>query len=282
MIGRREQDELIVQNLPLVGYHVSEMIRRVPAHVQRDELAAAGSLALVQAARAFNPDLGVPFGRYATVRVRGAIVDELRGMDWASRGARHRARQLTELSDQLTAALGRKPSREELAEAMGVDVAEVEATQGDVERRVLSIDGDGAAAAENLSASGLGPEERLLVGEKLHYLTAAVVELPERLRHVVEELFFRDRPVVDLAAEMGVTQSRISQLRTQALSMLKDAINTSLDPELVPMAPPVPGVAERRRQAYYAAVAERATGTISRTSATQVATARTSVELEAV
>src|SRR4051794_39144406 len=138
------------------------MIRRVPAHVQRDELAAAGSLALVQAARAFNPDLGVPFSRYAAMRVRGAIVDELRGMDWASRGARHRARQLTETSEQLTAALGRKPTREELAEALGVDVADVDATRGDVERRVLSIDAEGAGAAESLSASGLGPEERVL------------------------------------------------------------------------------------------------------------------------
>ncbi|MFD1505468.1 sigma-70 family RNA polymerase sigma factor [Georgenia yuyongxinii] len=262
--GRQEQDELIVENLPLVGYHVSEMIRRVPAHVQRDELAAAGSLALVQAARAFNPELGVPFGRYAAVRVRGAIVDELRGMDWASRGARHRARRLAETSEQLTAALGRTPTREELAEALGVDVAEVEATRGDAERRVLSIDADGAAAAESLTAGGLGPEERLLVDEKLRYLSAGVSELPDRLRLVVEELFFRDRPVVELAEELGVTQSRISQLRTQALGMLRDAINSSLDPELAPAPVVEPGVAERRRQAYYAAVAERASATVAR------------------
>ncbi|TRW45616.1 sigma-70 family RNA polymerase sigma factor [Georgenia yuyongxinii] len=262
--GREQQDELILQNLPLIGYHVSEMIRRVPAHVQRDELAAAGSLALVQAARAFNPELGVPFTRYAAVRVRGAIVDELRGMDWASRGARQRARQLTETSEQLTAALGRKPTRDELAEALGVDVTEVDATRGDVERRVLSIDADGAGAAESLTSSGLGPEERVLVSERLRYLTAGVEELPERLRHVVEELFFRDRPVVDLAAEMGVTQSRISQLRTQALGMLRDAMNSSLEPDLAPEPTAEPGVAERRRRAYYAAVAERASGALAR------------------
>lgn len=251
-------DELIVQNLPLVGYHVTEMIRRLPAHIQRDDLAAAGSLALVQAARAYNPAIGVPFGRYAGVRIHGAIVDELRGMDWASRGARQRARQLTELDDTLTAALGRRPNREELAEALGADPTEVRAARGDAERRVLSIDGEGAAAAANLASPTMGPEERLLVTERLQHLTAAVAELPERLRLVVEELFFHDRPVTELAAELGVTQSRISQLRTQALAMLRDGMNAALEPDLVPQPVAGPGVAERRRQAYYAAVAHRA------------------------
>lgn len=279
--GRREQDELITQHLPLVGYQVSEVIRRVPSHVQRDELAAAGSLALVQAARAFDPELGVPFARYAGVRIRGAILDELRGMDWASRGARQRARQLTDLTEKLTAALSRKPSREELAEALGVPVADVEATRGDAERRVLSLDVEGSTVADTLHSSGLGPEQKLLVKERLHYLHAAVAELPDRLRTVVEEIFFHDRPVAELADELGVTQSRISQLRTQALGMLKDAMNTSLEPDLAPQPSEAPGVAERRRQAYYAAVAARATGALSRESVADVA-ARGSVVFEAV
>lgn len=279
--GRREQDELVTQHLPLVGYQVSEVIRRVPSHVQRDELAAAGSLALVLAARAFDPELGVPFARYAAVRIRGAILDDLRGMDWASRGARQRARQLTDLTEKLTAALSRKPTRDEIAEALGVPVTEVDATRGDAERRVLSLDVEGSTFAETLHATGLGPEQRLLVKERLHYLRAAVAELPERLRVVVDELFFRDRPVADLAEELGVTPSRISQLRTQALGMLKDGMNTSLEPDLAPAPSGAPGVAERRRQAYYAAVAARATGALSREAVAGVAT-QGSVVFEAV
>lgn len=257
-LERHEQDRLIEENLPLVGYHVSEMIRRVPAHVQRDELAAAGSLALVQAARGFKPELGVPFARYAAVRIRGAIVDELRGMDWASRGARHRARRLTELTDQLTASLGRAPRPEELADSMGVDLADVRATRDDAQRRVVSLDAETTGAVTSLSDERAGPEERLVVDERLRYLAAAVRELPEKLRVVVEGVFFQDRPVVEIAAELGVTQSRISQLRTQALQLLKDAMNAALEPELAPRPSEKPGVAEKRRQAYYAAVAERA------------------------
>src|SRR5690606_30922592 len=180
--------------LSLVGYHVSEMIRRVPAHVQRDELAAAGSLALVQAARAFDAELGVPFGRYASTRIRGAILDELRGMDWASRGARQRARRLTQLTERLTAELGRAPRPEELADAMGVGVDEIRAIRDDGQRRIVSLDADTTDSTGSIRDKSLSPEERLVVDERLRYLTAGVSELPEKLRVVVEGIFFQERP----------------------------------------------------------------------------------------
>lgn len=257
-LNRIEQDALITEHLPIVGYQVSEMIRRVPSHVQRDELAAAGSLALVQAARSFDPERGVPFARYASVRIRGAIVDELRGMDWATRGARRRARELASVTDELTSSLGRRPTREEIADAMGTDVAGIDSVRGDAERRILSLDVEGGESASTIASKTTGPEENLLVDERLRYLAAAVEELPERLRFVVRGLFFEDRTVVEIADELGVTQSRISQLRTQAMGMLKDAMNSALEPELAPEISENPGVAERRRQNYYAAVAERA------------------------
>ncbi|WP_152192767.1 sigma-70 family RNA polymerase sigma factor [Georgenia satyanarayanai] len=264
-LERREQDELIEQHLALVGYHVSEMIRRVPTHVQRDELAAAGSLALVQAARGFNADLGVPFARYASTRIRGAILDELRGMDWASRGTRQRARRLAELTERLTGDLGRAPRPDELAQAMGVGVDELRSIRDDAQRRVVSLDADSTDATGSISDKAPNPEECVVVDERLRYLTAGVGELPESLRVVIRGIFFEERPVVEIAAELGVTQSRISQLRTQALGMLRDAMNTALDPELAPVASAQPGVAEKRRQAYYVAVAQRASATALRT-----------------
>ena len=262
-------DALVVENLALVGYHVSSMLSRVPAHVQRADLASAGYLALVQAARAYDPSTGVPFSRYAALRIRGALVDELRGMDWISRGARQRVRRLNEVGDVLTAHLGRLPTREELAQALGVGVEEVEAARGDADVRVLSMDGFEAAGAEGVAECALGPEERLIAAERLHYLRAGVESLPERLRHVIEELFIHDRPVLELAAELGVTQSRISQLRTEALSLLKEGLNGSLDPELVTVSEGASGVAARRRRAYVAQVAAAASQ-----NATAVAVAR--------
>jgi len=251
-------DALVTANLPLVGYHVSELLGRVPSYVSRDDLASAGSLALVLAAQAYDADTGVPFARYAALRIRGALLDELRSMDWVSRGARQRARRVSTASDELTSKLGRTPSREELASALGTGVAEVDAARGDAERRILSIEAFDSAIADTVSEPSMGPEENLLVNEKMQHLHAAVKALPERLRYVVEQLFFHDRPVVELAEELGVTQSRISQLRTEALALMKDGINASLEPTLVPVAERPDGVAERRRKAYFDLVAQQA------------------------
>ncbi len=251
-------DDLVLANLPLVGYAVSELLHRVPPSVSRDELASAGHLALVLAARAYDPTTGVPFARYASLRIRGALVDELRSMDWASRGARHRVRELASTSERLTASLGRAPSRQELAGAMGTDVTAVDRAAQETARRVLSIDAGDVPVAEMVRDDAPNPEEALLAAERTHWLRAAVVTLPDRLRVVVEGVFLQDRSVAELAEELGVTQSRISQLRTEALSLLRDGLNTHLEPGLIAAAERPDGVAERRRQTYFAAVAARA------------------------
>lgn len=256
-------DELVVAHLPVVGYHVSEVLSRVPATVSRDDLVSAGHLALVLAARAYDATTGVPFARYAALRIRGALIDELRSMDWASRGARHRARELASASDRLTATLGRTPTRHELAGELGTDIASVDQARQDAERRVLSIDATVNPVADLVTDEAPGPEDAVLIGERLRYLSAAVETLPERLRVVIAGLFLEDRAVAELADELGVTQSRISQLRTEGLALLRDGLNASLDPALVAASERPDGVAERRRRTYFAAVATRAAMTAS-------------------
>lgn len=253
-----DRDALVLENLALVGYAVSELLRRVPPTVTRDDLASAGSLALVLAARSYDPATGVPFARYASLRIRGALVDALRSMDWASRGARQRVRELQHTTEQLTGALGRPPSRQEIASAMGTDLHAVEETLGDASRTVLSLDvNDGVSIADLVVDRDRTPEQALLAAERVQWLAAAVDVLPERLQVVVRGIYLEDRSVAEVADELGVTQSRISQLRTEALSLLRDGLNTHFDPELVPSAERPDGVAERRRQAYFAAIASR-------------------------
>src|SRR5689334_23545908 len=101
------------------------MSGKVPAHVPREDLMSAGMLALVQAAQGYSPERGTSFFGYASTRIRGAIVDELRGMDWASRSVRRRARQVDEARERLTAQLGRTATDAEVAAALGIGLSEV-------------------------------------------------------------------------------------------------------------------------------------------------------------
>src|SRR5215212_6854054 len=112
-------EERVTSNMALVGHIVRESMGRLPGHVSRDDLTSAGFTALVQAARSYDEARGVPFARYAGTRVRGAILDELRGIDWASRSVRRRARDLDATRSQLSSILGRAPSTQEVADAAG-------------------------------------------------------------------------------------------------------------------------------------------------------------------
>jgi RNA polymerase sigma factor for flagellar operon FliA len=250
-------EKLVQENLPLVGYVVRETMARVPGHVQRDDLASAGMYALVLAAQAYDAERGVPFNRYATTRIRGAIVDELRGLDWASRSVRRRSRQIEELRGDLAVRLGRPASGAELAQALGLSADELAAHQKDVSRAsVTSLNAvQDAGADQFLPSGGPTPQEVLEQREKVAYLQDAVVHLPERLRAVVQGYFFEERPMAELAAELGVSESRISQMRAEALVLLRDALNSAIDPNLVAEYANPTGVAARRREAYFAEVA---------------------------
>lgn len=252
-------DDLITAHMPLVGHIVRETIGRVPSHVSRDDLTSAGLTALVLAARAFDPARGVPFDRYAATRIRGALLDELRSVDWASRSVRRRARDLAETRSQLANVLGRTPTVAEVAQAAGMTPAEVAANDDDVSRaQVLSLQGSAATPIEDLVPTREpSPEELVEHAERLTYLREAIEELPDRLRVVVQDYFFADRPMAAIAAELHVTDSRISQMRAEALALLRDALNHALEPSLVRSAVKAGGVAQGRRERYFAAVAAR-------------------------
>jgi RNA polymerase sigma factor FliA len=253
-------DELVRTHMPLVGHLVRDLLGRLPSHVSRDDLVSAGMMALVMSAKGFDAERGVPFGRFAAIRIRGALTDELRSMDWASRGVRSKAREIDATRNELAARLGRSPNRNEVAEAMGVSTQELDSVDSDVHRAsVLSLQGlstdDGA---ELLPTATHGPEALLIKREQLGYLTDAIAELPERLRMVIDQYFFAQRKMVDIAAELGVTESRVSQLRSEALAMLRAGMHGH-DSESA--APPVEESRRRNagREAYCTAVAARST-----------------------
>lgn len=248
-----ERNALVIENLPLVGYLVSEVWARA-THLSRDDLASAGAVALITSADAYNPALGIPFGAFARKRIVGAFADEMRSSDWATRGARRRIKETMAVKETLTSALGRTPSVDEIASAMGVERQEAEAALADAARVVAPLDDN---IADLLIADTALPEETLLAGERLGYLKAAIESLPEKMRTIITQIYFEDRAVKDIAQELGITHSAVSQQRAEAVRLLRDGLETYYSDSEAEHSP-VSRVSSAARSAYLGRMATAA------------------------
>lgn len=254
--------DLIEQHLPLVRHVVFQVAVNFPRHVDREELATAGALGLVEAAKRYEEDRGVPFDRFAAQRIRGAILDAVRAADWAPRSVRNLARRLESIEQRLASTLGRMPSSSETAEALGVSQDELRRLQDKMFRSVvLALEYDVNDGEEDLTLvdvltddSMLEPSEELENRELHAYLRDAVHLLPERHRIVIVGYFLEGRKSQELATYLGVTESRISQLRSEALEMLRDGITAQYDNDQPEEAPQ--GRVARRKAGYATAIAD--------------------------
>jgi RNA polymerase sigma factor for flagellar operon FliA len=245
--------ELVLGALPLVHYAVNDLAMRIPSHVNRDDLVGAGMLGLAQAARSWDPERGVTFERFARTRIRGALLDELRGRDWATRSVRAKARHLHAATEEHTRTTTGAPTSAQLAAAMGMSTAELAHLTAEVHRSTvlpfdaIFADPDDAPVGTDVDE----PLEAVLQRERLDHLRDAVTCLPERLRKVVVEYFFEQRQMQDIADDLGVTESRVSQLRADALVLLRAGMQTAsgdVRPE-----PAAEGTRRTRRAAAYLA-----------------------------
>jgi len=240
-VSTTERDRTIIKHLPLVGFLVSRVVAGA-THLSRDDLAQAGALALVKAVDAYDAARGVPFGAYARERILGAIRDEMRAADWAKRSTRQTIKQTLAVQDELESALGRRPTTTELASALGVDQATAAEHAALAHRRVGPF--DETFAGDEASDLPL-PEAELVVRERIEFVRHAVRVLPERMRYIIEQLYFGDRTVTDLAAELGVTHSAVSQQRSEALRLMRVGTSGYYDAEQLPLAAPATGRARR-------------------------------------
>jgi RNA polymerase sigma factor FliA len=226
----RDTEALVTQHLPLAAFAVNAVASRIslPSHVNREDLLSCAHVALVEVARRFDPSAGASFATYALARLQGAVLDELRSGDWASRSVRAAARRTDAAADALAMSLGRPPTKEELATALGVDRSELDALQLDVHRAIMvSIDAETGTDGGSLDLpdTGQSPERALLQSERARTLHEAIRALPDRLDEVVERNFFGDESLTDIARDLGVTLSRVSQMRARALTLLHAAMS---------------------------------------------------------
>ncbi len=254
---------LIEEHLPLVNHVVFQVAVHFPRHVDRDELARAGALGLVEAAKRYDEARGVPFNRFAAQRIRGAIIDGVRAADWAPRSVRSLARRLDQVEQSLANQLGRVPSLGETAAALDMTREELDRLRDRLFRSVVlafdSLVGDSDDEELTLvdvltDGSSVEPCEELESRELHAYLRDAVTLLPERHRLVVVGYFIEEQTSQDLARFLGVTESRVSQMRTEALNMLRDGIEAQYVESDGSEAPE--GLVARRRARYATAISD--------------------------
>lgn len=250
---------LIEEHLPLVNHVVFQVAVHFPRHVEREELARAGALGLVEAAKRYDEARGVPFNRFAAQRIRGAIIDAVRAADWAPRSVRALARRLDQVEQGLANRLGRVPSMGETATELGISRDELDRLRDRLFRSVVlafdSLLGDSEDEELTLvdvltDRSAVEPSEELEARELRAYLRDAVQLLPERHRIIVVGYFLEERTSSDLARFLGVTESRVSQMRTEALAMLRGGIEAQYDDDR----PEAEGLVARRRARYADAI----------------------------
>jgi RNA polymerase sigma factor FliA len=257
---RSDIDELIESHLHLVDHVVHQLAARFPRHVDRDELHGAGAAGLVDAAHRYDASTGVPFPRYASIRIRGAILDATRTRDWATRRLRRDLRAIEHATASLEERLQRTPEDSEIADELGIDLATVQARRASAVTstlltldRPLGDDGDVTSLADRVEESDSAwlPEASLERNELVGTLRAAMAKLPELPRRVLQEHHFEGRLLRDIADDLGVTEARASQLRHEALHALQAYFGTAYDS--VPAVPEnAPG--KRARVAFVAAV----------------------------
>jgi RNA polymerase sigma factor for flagellar operon FliA len=233
-----ERDQLIIRYAPWVKFIALRMAAKLPSHIQAEDLISAGIIGLIDALDKFNPAREVQFKTYAQIRIQGAMKDELRALDWASRSMRQKVKQLENAYVTLEQELGRPPTSEEVANLLGVTIDEFEKLLDDVKgTSLVSLEelGQGPVSEDKssllealLTRQDQDPLEVLNLQDLKKALTLAIAELPEKERLVLSLYYFEELTMKEVGKVLNLTESRISQLHTQSVLRLRAKLKAYL------------------------------------------------------
>ena len=227
-----ERNELVMQELPQVYYIASRILERLPQQVELSDLVNAGVIGLLEAYDNFNAEKNTQFKTFAKFRIRGAILDSLRVLDWGSRGLRRKGREIAESTSKLESSLGRKPTREEIAKDMGLTLVQLEDAMTQIDG--LQIVGQQAVSAndsdktfdliESASSTWDNPFEMYCKAEQKAQLADAISQLSEREQLILSLYYHEELTMKEIAQVVGIAVSRVSQIHFASLGKLKSAL----------------------------------------------------------
>lgn len=231
-VSRRKRDQIVLNHLSLVRAIAVRVHESLPVHVDLDDLIHAGILGLFDAADKYDADKNVAFQSYAKHRIKGAILDSLRQLDWASRDLRKRHRKVETTARELAARLGRTPTEDEMADGMGVALERWHRMMSEL-RTVGLVSAsscnneDGAATPEFPARPDSRPDAICAHGQLRAVLSQAMRVLPDRYRQVVQLYYTNDMTMKEIGDVLGVNESRVSQIHKTALEKMATALHSS-------------------------------------------------------
>ncbi len=226
---------LLAQHIGLVHFVARQVSRNLGGNLEFDELVSVGTLGLISALEAFEPNRGLAFSTFATPRIRGAILDELRRIDHVPRSVRRKTRAINAARDTLGHATGKTPSDRETAEHLGVDLQTLWRWQADIDTAVhmplhshMSLNEDSTPmSTEVLAAQDENDiEERISHDQEVAILRESILHLKDQERVVLSLYYFEDLRMHEIATILDLTESRVSQIRSQALRHLRVALSS--------------------------------------------------------
>jgi RNA polymerase sigma factor for flagellar operon FliA len=225
-------DALVVQHAPLVKRIAYHLAGRLPKSVQPADLIQAGMIGLIEAARNYDPSQGASFETYAGIRIRGAMLDEVRRGDWTPRSVHRKAREMAQAICRIENAKGAEAKDSEIAQALGLPLAEYHQMLQDIAgQRILSFEDvalDEEALADG-SEAAQGPVDGLEDEERRAAMAEAIAALPERERLVLSLYYDDELNLREIGAALGVTESRVCQIHSQALVRLRARLSGAND-----------------------------------------------------
>jgi len=230
-----ERDALINETLPLIKHIAHRVATRLPSSVEIRDLINAGVLGLLDAIDKFEPERKVKFKTYAEVRIRGAILDSLRNLDWAPRSLRKKSKDLERMYAELSQKLGRPATDEEVSEAMGENLDGFYALIDQLHGLTIGsfenlTDGDDSDSYLNYypDDGSNDPYAKFQTNELTRMLSSAIDDLPEKERLVLSLYYYEEFTMKEIGALLGVNESRVSQLHTKAMLRLRGKLGKVL------------------------------------------------------
>jgi RNA polymerase sigma factor for flagellar operon FliA len=214
--SRRPTDHLVSQHLPLVKRIASQLAVKLPSHIETDDLIQVGLIGLLKAVDDYQNDSGAVFSTYATIRIRGAMLDELRCRDWLPRSVQRDLGRVATAIDRVEQRVGRPAQEQEIADELGMPIEEYRSLAGELAcARVTQLD------EAELPPGSVEPEDQFEEATKREALVAAIETLPEKEGLMLSLYYSEGLNLKEIGLVMGVSESRVSQIHGQAVARLK-------------------------------------------------------------